>query len=331
MNRIRRVLAHLLSTFHPVRPLLTGVIGLLRADAGPILVMLVMCILALTAVKEAANYWMDDSVQQLFGPSKDRQQWDVFCKARRDPSAALQSAEVSEEDQAMRLLCLTPLFQRAHQVSQYVSIGDTAKSSAAAIVAVILYLWTSARVASRSTASPGRPVAAMKQSDTVYACLAAATILLAPALAFHIVKIARGLLFGLWTSNSSPDPQAILRESLWAVWFLIAAPFVLPAVPLALTSSRDSVLTEATRLGWNRYLQFAALAAVATGPFIGVAALANWYIRLPVVGFLVLDLHLGNFGRVFFDILVTAVALVAAVVIAAAFIVAVGPPTRDAR
>jgi hypothetical protein len=171
----------------------------------------------------------------------------------------------------------------------------------------------------------------MKQSDTVYACLAAATILLAPALAFHIVKIARGLLFGLWTSNSSPDPQAILRESLWAVWFLIAAPFVLPAVPLALTSSRDSVLTEATRLGWNRYLQFAALAAVATGPFIGVAALANWYIRLPVVGFLVLDLHLGNFGRVFFDILVTAVALVAAVVIAAAFIVAVGPPTRDAR
>jgi hypothetical protein len=62
-----------------------------------------------------------------------------------------------------------------------------------------------------------------------------------------------------------------------------------------------------------------------------VAALVNWYTRLPVVGFFVLDLHLGSFGRVLFDILMTALALAAAVVVAAAFIVAVGPRTRDAR
>jgi hypothetical protein len=116
------------------------------------------------------------------------------------------------------------------------------------------------------------------------------------------------------------------------MWFLIAAPFVLPAVPLALTSSRSASLAEASRLGWSRYLQFAALAAATAGPFIGLAALANWSVRVPATYFLASRLGLGSpFGRILFDMLLTAVALVPVVAIAAAFTVAVRPRLQEAR
>jgi hypothetical protein len=53
---------------------------------------------------------------------------------------------------------------------------------------------------------------------------------------------------------------------------------------------------------------------------------------VPVIYFLVSRLDLGsNFSRALFDMLLTTLALVAVVAIAAAFIVAVGPRTRDAR
>lgn len=242
MDRVRQVLAHLLSTFDPIRPLLTGASGLLRRDARPILVMLVICILAVTAVREVANYWADHWLSGRL-PELD-QQLDICKTACEFPN------------EVMRALCRETVFRFHRQLILHISIGNSAKLFAAAVVTVILYLWTSARMASRSSASSGRITAAVMRRESLYACLTAAAIMLAPTLLFQTVKIAHGLFQGLWAIGPSySTPHAIVRGSLWVVWFLIAAPFVLPAVPLALTSSRDSSLAEATRLGWSRQMR----------------------------------------------------------------------------
>lgn len=296
-----------------------GAIGLLRGDARPILVTLVMCILVVTAVREVANHWVDNWLTGRL-PQFD-QHLDICKTAREFP------------DEIGRALCQATVFRFVRQLNLHNSIGDTAKLSAAAVATIILYLWTSARMASRLTASPGRMAAAVMRREPIYACLAAAAILLAPTLLFHIVKIAHGIFHGLSVIGPFYSaPNDILRGSLSVVWFLIAAPFVLPALPLALTSSRDSSLAEAAHLGWNRYLQFAALAVATTAPLIGLAVVANWSVRVPVIYFLVSRLDLGShFSRALFDMLLTTLALVAVVAIAAVFIVAVGPRTRDAH
>ncbi len=323
MDRVRRVLAHLLATFYPIRPLLTGTTGALRGNALPILVMLILCTLTQTAMREVANDWVEHSILETARLSHPSELVNFFCKAARE-----------HPDESTRAMCLTAFSWFPRQVSIYDSVGDIAKFYAAAVVVVILYLWTSARLASRSTASPGRTAAVMMRRDTICACLAAAVILLVPALVLDLAKIARGLLLDLWMIgplNLSPGAQAVVRDGLSAVWLFIAAPFALPILPLALMSSRGSPLAGAVRLGWNRYLQFAALAAATAGPFIGAAAIANWSIRVSVVEFLFSDLHLGDFSRIFFDMVLTTLALVAVVAIAAAFIVAAGPRTGDAR
>lgn len=296
-----------------------GAISLLRGDARAILVMLVMCILALTAVREVAaawvHHWLSGRVPQF------DQQLEICKTVREFPN------------DFGRGLCQATIVRFMRQLNLHNSIGDAAKLSAAAFVTVILYLWTSGRLTPHLTASPGRMAAAGVRRETVYACLAAAAILLAPTLLFTIVKIAHGLFDGLWAIDFSySNRHAILRGSLSAAWFVIAAPFVLPAVPLALTIGRDSSLAEATRVGWNRYLEFAALAAATAGPFVGAAALANWSVRVPVIYFLARRLDLGSpIIRSLLDTLITTLALVAVVATAAAFAVAMGPRTQDAR
>jgi hypothetical protein len=318
MDRIRQALAHLLSTFGPIRPSLTGAIGLLRGDARTVLVMLVVGIVAVTAVREVSNAWVH---HWLTGRLTQFDQQLEICKMAREVPNDL-----------ARAFCQATVAKFWRQLNLHNSIGDIAKLSAAAFVTFILYLWTSGRLASRFSASPGRMAATVMRREPISACLAAVAILLAPMLLFCIVNIAYRLLHGLSVIELPYfTPDATLWGSLSAVWFLITAPFVLPAVPLALTSGRDSSLAEATRLGWNRYLEFAALAAVTAGLFIGVAALANWPVRQPVIYFLAIRLDLGLISRPLFDMLLTTLALVAVVTTAAAFAVAVAPRTQDAR
>lgn len=319
MDRVRQTLAHLLSTLGPIRPSLMDAMSLLRGHARPILVMLVMCILAVTGVREVSNYWVD---HWLSGRMPQFDQQLEFCKIARE-----------HPNDITRGLCQSTVFRFMRQVILHNTIGDTIRLSAATIVTVILYLWTSARLSPRLTIPPERMASALMRREPVYACLAAVAILLAPVFLFHFLKIAHGFFPGLWEIRLfSPTSHTVLRGSLSAAWFLIAAPFVLPAVPLALTSSRRASLAEATRLGWSRYLQFVALAAATAAPFIGVAAFANWSVRARVISFLGSRLDLGSYlGRAFFEMLLTTFALVAVVAIAAAFTVAVGRRMQEAR
>ncbi len=296
-----------------------GAIGLLRGNALTVLVMLVVGILIVAAVREVSDagvrHWVAGRLPQF------DEQLEICKLAREIP------------DDLARGLCQSTVHRFMRQLTLRRSIGDAAILSAAAFVTVILYLWTSARTASRSTAPPARMAAAAIRRETLYAGLAATAILLAPALLFHIVTIAHGLFDGLWAMRLSYAPQhATLRGSLSTAWFVIAAPFVLPAVPLALASDRDSSLAEAARLGWSRYLEFAALAAATAGPFIGLAVLANWSNRLDVTRFLARRLSLSShISESILDALATTFALAAVVAVAAAFAVAVAPRTQDAR
>jgi hypothetical protein len=319
MDSIRQVVIHLRSTLRPIGPSLIGTVGVLRRDSRLILALLAASILTLTLVWEAANYWVDHSPWRNDLP-RVSQQLDTFCKAASDSPDLLP-------------LCLAPLIQQHRQLSFYISIGAAAKFSAAALVTVILYLWVSARAASRLAAPPGLLAPAMVRRETVYVGLAAIAILLGPALLFYLLEIAGGLLFGLGVTGPyhSTPAQIILRDCLSATWFLIAAPFVLPVVPIAFGSDGTTVFTRAARLGWDRYLQFMVLAALTTGPFVGVAVLANRSLRGPVVTFLYSDRHLGDFGRVAFDALLTSFALAAVIAAAATFVVAVGPRLPNTR
>ena len=294
-------------------------LGLLRGNARTILVMLVVGIVAVTVVREASNAWVHHWVAGRL-PQFDQQL--EICKMAR---------EVPNE--LARGLCQATVTRFMRQFTLHRSIADAAISSAAAFVTVILYLWTSARTASRPAAPPAWMATAVMRRETVYACLAAAAILLAPMLLFHIVTIAHRLFDGLWALQLSYSPQhATLRGSLSTAWFVVAAPFVLPAVPLALTSGRNSPLAEAARLGWTRYLEFAALATATAGPFIGLAVLANWSNRMDVILFLATRLNLGrNISGSILEMLATTFALIAVVAIAAAFTAAVAPRMQDAR
>jgi hypothetical protein len=234
-------------------------------------VLLAACILILTVVWKAADHWVDHSPWRE-DLAQASQQLDAFCKMAR-------------EFPDLRPLCRAPVLKLHRRLNLYISIGAAAKFSAAAFVTVILYLWSSARAASRLAAPPGRAATAMVRRETVYVYLAATTTLLGPALLFYLVEIAARLLFGLGATgpyHSISNAQVILRHCLSAVWFVIAAPFVLPAVPIAIGSGSTSTFTRAAHVVWDRYLQFMALAALTTGPLVGVAVLANRFSECPL-------------------------------------------------
>jgi len=100
-----------------------------------------------------------------------------------------------------------------------------------------------------------------------------------------------------------------------AGWFAIAAPFVLPAIPIALRSGARGALAVAARLGAAHYLQLLALISIAAGPFVILGRMA----RPPVARLIANGLDLYEWDGVITGLL-TSVQLV--VVVTSAIVVA---------
>jgi len=307
-----------LATYGPIGPALAESIHTFKRNRRAILALFAVSMIASVALTGGVHHWwlqlardddrrMNEQLKQLnknVGLSDNPTEEELASKRAMIPPGPLQ------------YLLLAPLFHEAHRVALHHAVTQATRFFGLGLCMMFLY----AAVCGRATMqSPQASTAAMTANRAAHipVLLSAAAMLFAPALVRHLLGIL-GAVFA-FAIDLDPFHNFALRSlDSWrsvldAAWFMVVAPFVLPALPLALRSGAHGALAAAARLGRGSYLQLAALISIATAPLVILASIS----RLPAFG-LVHDLYIYDWDGVVDGLLIgpllAAAAAVAAVI-----------------
>jgi hypothetical protein len=281
MGALYRTLHGLLATYAPIRPALAESVRMLNHRRRALAILICASLAASVALGAAAEHaWF-----QLLH-SYDRQtneQLDQFGKSLRlknvphvqdaIPERWPSDADLGRKGEVadlMQLLLAAPIYHEAVQMALYSGIIRAMKFTTLGLLIVFVYV----AVCRQATASPSTGSAASSASRTAQfrIALVASAMLFAPALMRNLMDLLGNV--SEFTFDSDPFHNGALRRlASWHVildtaWFAIAAPFLLPAVPISLRAGAPGALAASARLGGARFLRLSALISIAAGPLL---------------------------------------------------------------